>query len=298
MNIKQIENKLIESGIASGEAKAEAKMFVKHFLGLSDKDLILNGEFEENEALLQAVNLRVATKKPIQHIIGTAHFMGEDFIVNEHVLIPREETEFLVRAAVEIINKKLPPTPALPPQGGRELALLPSRPLVLDIGTGSGCIACMIAKHSGAQVIGVDISTEALQVALDNATKLNLFNQAIFRKSDIFSNVQQGKWEEKFDLIVSNPPYIPISEKGKLQKEVEFDPELALFAPDDKGIEFYKKIIEQSPVYLNEGGYLAFELGIGQSDLVKELMQNNGFSQIEIIQDLAGIGRVIFGRIG
>lgn len=279
MNIKQIENTLIESGIESGEAKAEAKMLTKHFLGLSDKDLVLNSEFEGNEDLLQAINLRITTKKPIQHIIGTAHFMGEDFIVNKNVLIPREETEFLVRAAVDIIKKT-------------------HSKKVLDIGTGSGCIACMVAKLTDAQVIGVDISTNALQVALDNATKLNLFNKAIFRKSDVFSNVRrEGLGEEKFDLIVSNPPYIPQAQKGKLQKEVEFDPELALFVPDDEGIEFYKKIIEQSPQYLNKGGYLAFELGISQAPLVKKLMEAQGFRQIEIIKDLAGIERVILGKI-
>lgn len=278
MNIKQIEKILTDANIEKSEAKIEAKMLVKHFLGISDKYLILNEEFEENEALLHGVNLRAQSRKPIQHIIGSAHFMGEDFIVNEYVLIPREETEFLVKAAVDIIKKN-------------------DFKKVLDIGTGSGCIACMIAKLSGAQVIGVDISTDALQVALDNATKLNLFNKAIFRKSDIFSNVQQGKWEEKFDLIVSNPPYIPLSEKGKLQKEVEFDPELALFASDENGIDFYKKIIEQSQKFLNAGGYLAFELGIGQADLVKELMDSHGFSQIEVIQDLAGIDRVILGKM-
>jgi len=246
MNIKQIENILIESGIELGEAKAEAKMFVKHFLGLSDKDMMLNEEFEECENLMQAINVRVTTKRPIQHIIGTAYFMGEDFIVNENVLIPREETEFLVRASVDIVEKmqrckdaEMQSELKNSSSESSHLSPLTSHSLkVLDIGTGSGCIACMIAKLSGAQVIGVDISTDALQVALDNASKMDLYNKAIFRKSDIFSNVQQGKWEEKFDLIVSNPPYIPLSEKGKLQKEVAFDPELALFAPDAEGIEF------------------------------------------------------------
>lgn len=280
MNIKQIEKILIDSGIEQNEAKIEAKMFVKHYLGLSEKDLIINDEFEEREDLLNAVNLRATTRKPIQHILGVAHFMGEDFIVNENVLIPRDETEILVRKAVYIINKN-------------------NFKDILDIGTGSGCIACMIAKgvngvNGDVKVLGIDISNDALQVAIENASNLGLLNKAIFRKSDVFSKIRK---EEKFDLIVSNPPYIPLNEKNDLQKEVGFEPDLALFAKDDDGIEFYDRIIKESPEYLNYNGYLMFELGIGQADKVKSLMEKRGFKNIEIEKDLAGIKRVIWGNI-
>lgn len=278
MNIKQIEKILTEAGIERSEAKIEAKMLVKHVLGLSEKDLIINEEFEGHEVERLAY-LRAKTRKPIQHIIGSAYFMGEDFIVNEKVLIPRDETEILVRKAVGIINKN-------------------KFKKVLDIGTGSGCIACMISKLAEVQVIGVDISTDALQIALDNSSKLGLFNRAIFRKSDIFSNIRiEGLGSEKYDLIVSNPPYIPISEKANLQKEVEFDPESALFAYDEKGIEFYDKITKSAHEFLNDNGYLMFELGIGQADLVKSLMEENNFKNIQIEKDLAGIERVIWGKI-
>lgn len=299
MNIKQIEKILIDAGIELSEARIEARMLVKHILGLDEKDLIINDELGEDEfggrEVERLAQLRASKRKPIQHIIGSAYFMGEDFIVNENVLIPRDETEILVRKAVEVIRRQ---------EGKRARgqekekacfpAFLPSCPhlKVLDIGTGSGCIACMIAALTDAQVIGVDISSDALQVALDNSSKLGLFNKAIFRKSDLFSNVR-----EKFDLIVSNPPYIPISEKGKLQKEVEFDPESALFAKDEKGIEFYDRIIKQAPDFMNENGYLMFELGIGQADLVKSLMEKRGFKNIQIEKDLAGIERIIWGRI-
>lgn len=296
MNIKQIEKILTDAGIEPkielSEARIEARMLVKHVLGLCEKDLIVNEEFDGRE-VERLAQLRASTRKPIQHIIGHAYFMGEDFIVNENVLIPRDETEILVRKAIEVIRRQ---------EGARASgqekaclpAFLPSCPhiKVLDIGTGSGCIACMIAKLTDAQVVGVDISIDALQIALDNSSKLGLFNKAIFRKSDLFSNVR-----EKFDLIVSNPPYIPISEKGKLQKEVEFDPESALFANDEKGIEFYDKIIKQAPDFLFENGYLLFELGIGQADLVKSLMEEKGFKDIQIEKDLAGIERIIWGRI-
>lgn len=280
MNIKEIENILMDAGIEQNEAKIEAKMLVKHFLGIKDIDLILDNEVgigrEDLLAkVIEAANLRARTRKPIQHIIGYAHFMGEDFIVNEHVLIPRDETELIVRKTVEIIKKNY-------------------LKKVLDIGTGSGCIACMIAKLTGAQVIGVDVSTDALQVALDNSSKLELFNKAIFRKSDIFSNIKKC---EKFDLIVSNPPYIPLYEKGNLQAEVGYEPELALFAQDNEGIEFYDKIIKEASKYLEKGGYLMFELGIGQADKVKSLMDAAGFKGIGIQKDLAGIDRDIWGRI-
>lgn len=287
MNIKQIEKILLEGSfkpqIELNEAKIEAKMLVKHFLSLSDKDSILNPEFEAKqedlEKLLEAAKLRAETRIPIQHIIGLAHFMGEDFIVNENVLIPRDETEILVRRAIEIITKN-------------------DFKKILDIGTGSGCIACMIAKLTSAQVLGVDISTSALQTALENSSKMGLYNKAIFRKSDLFSNVDvKRNGDEKFDLIISNPPYIPIKEESTLQKEVQFEPKSALFAQDIDGIEFYEKITTKAPEFLNEGGYLMFELGIGQAELVQSLMKKNKFKNIKIEKDLAGIERIIFGGI-
>ena len=151
----------------------------------------------------------------------------------------------------------------------------------------------MIAKHTECQIIGLDISTDALNTALDNASRLNLFNKAIFRKSDVFSNVKPG---ESFDIIISNPPYIPPFEKENIQIEVKFDPEQALFTKDEKGLEFYEKITVDAHKVLNKGGYLMFELGIGQSQDVKSIMQQNGFKEIEIIKDLAGIDRVITGK--
>ena len=181
----------------------------------------------------------------------------------------------MVRKAVDIINENNFKT-------------------ALDIGTGSGCIACMIAKHTDCQIIGLDVSKDALNTALDNASRLNLFNKAIFRKSDIFSNVKPG---ESFDIIVSNPPYIPPCEKENIQTEVKFDPENALFTQDEKGLEFYEKITKQAPEVLNKGGYLLYELGIGQSEDVKNIMVSNGFKDVEIIKDLAGIDRVISAHI-
>ena len=277
MSIQEIIKILTDSGIEQNEANVEVKMLLEHFANYGVKDIISGNKLttEKLELVKEKAELRAKTRQPIQHIIGYADFMGEKFIVNPSVLIPRDETEFLVRKAIEIINKN-------------------NFTMALDVGTGSGCIACMIAKYTQCQIIGLDISSDALNTALDNASKLNLFNKAIFRKSNIFSNVKPG---ESFDIIVSNPPYIPPSEKEKIQTEVKFDPEQALFTEDEKGLEFYEKITKDAPRILNKGGYLLFELGIGQSYDVKSIMEENGFQNIEIIKDLAGIDRVIVGNL-
>lgn len=277
MSIQEILKILTNSGIEPNEANVEVKMLLEHFADYGFKDIIAGKKLTADKiAVVKEKALeRAQTRRPIQHIIGFADFMGEKFIVNPSVLIPRDETEFLVRKAVQIIDKNNFKT-------------------ALDLGTGSGCIACMIAKLTDCQIIGLDISSDALNTALDNASRLNLFNKAIFRKSDIFSNVKPG---ESFDIIISNPPYIPPCEKENIQTEVKFDPENALFTTDEKGLEFYEKITKEAPKILNKGGYLLFELGIDQSKDVKSFLATNGFKDIEIIKDLAGIDRVMCAHL-
>lgn len=276
MSIQEILKILTNSGIEPNEANIEVKMLLEHFANYGAKDIILGNKLppEKLQIVKEKAELRAKTRQPIQHIIGFADFMGEKFIVNPSVLIPRDETEILVQKAIDIINKN-------------------NFKMALDVGTGSGCIACMVAKHTECQIIGLDISSDALNTALDNASRLNLFNKAIFRKSDVFSNVKPG---ESFDIIISNPPYIPPKEKENIQTEVKFDPEQALYTKDEKGLEFYQKITNEAPKILNKNGYLLFELGIGQAQDVKLLMEQNGFSDIEIIKDLVGIDRVICGK--
>lgn len=272
MNTQIILKKLINAGVEANEAKKEIKMLLEHFCKVTDID-ILKGRVltsEELELLEQKVDIRVSTKMPVQYIIGEAWFMGEYFKVSPDVLIPRDETEMLVTKAIELIKEN-------------------NFEDVLDIGTGSGCIACTIAKQTNATVLGVDISTDALRIALDNVTRLGINNRAIFRKSDLFNKVREG---EVFDLIISNPPYIPIG--TELSKEVKHEPELALFA-EEEGLYFYRKIIELAPLYLNDNGYLMFELGLGEVKAVKRFLEKD-FKNIEIIQDLAGIERVILGQ--
>ena len=275
MTINEIVKILTDSGIEPNEANVEVKLLIEHFANYGYKEIIMGKKLtaEKLELVKEKAELRAKTHQPIHRIIGFADFMGEKFIVNPSVLIPRDETEILVRKAIDIINTN-------------------NFKMILDVGTGSGCIACMIAKRTDSQVIGLDISSDALRTALDNASKLNLNNRAIFRKSDIFSNVKEG---ETFDMIVSNPPYIPPVEKEKIQEEVKFDPEIALFTKDEKGLEFYEKITKEAIKVLNKGGYLMYELGIGQSEDVKRIMQEVGFTKIEIQKDLAGIDRIIYG---
>ena len=277
MLITDIVKILTDAGIEQNEANIEVKMLIEHFAGYGVADIIMGKKLDEEKLKIveQKAKLRASTRQPVQYIIGEADFMGEKFIVNPSVLIPRDETEILVRKTVEIIKENHFKT-------------------VLDVGTGSGCIACMLAKLTNATVIGADISFEAIETAFKNMENLKLFNRALFRKSDLFSMIRE---DEKFDVIVSNPPYIPPSMKKNIQKEVRFEPETALYTNDEKGLEFYENIIKDAPKFLNENGYLLFELGINESLEVAQIMKNTGFKNIQIVKDLAGIDRVIFGNI-
>ena len=278
MLIQDIEKILTDSGIEPNEAKVEVKLLIEHFAGYSLVDILMGKKLSEEKLKIveEKAKLRAKTHEPIQYIIGLADFMGEKFVVSKDVLIPRDETELLVRQAIEIINKN-------------------NFTSALDMCTGSGCIACMIAKLTNCQVMGVDISTEAIHTAFKNMEKFELFNKAIFRKSDIYNKIRE---DERFDIIMSNPPYIPPKMKETIQEEVSFEPDLALYTTDEKGLEFYERITKDAPKFLNKGGYLMFELGIGQSSDVAQIMKNYGFKDIKILKDLANIDRVIFAKIG
>lgn len=270
--------KYTDIGFTSSEASAEIDFAIEILCGLTPKDLII-GIMPSNkdiQKLNEVITRRLNTREPLAQILGWAYFMGQKFEVTKATLIPRPETELLVNKVVEVIKEK-------------------DYKQILDIGTGTGCIACMIAKKTNAQVLGVDISNEALKIALNNAMHLDLMNKALFRKSDLFAKIRP---EEKFDMIVSNPPYIPPQEKENLQIEVKnFEPETALFTSDEKGIEFYEKITKSASNYLNAGGYLLFEAGYNQARVIKEIMENNNFTNIEILNDVSGTSRVVVGNL-
>ena len=268
MNIQEIVSILTSAGIEENEANTEVKMLIEHFCNYGVKDIIMGRplDYEKLKIVKQMAERRAKTREPIQYIIGKAYFMGNYYKVTPDVLIPRDETEIVVKHALRIIEENRFKT-------------------VLDIGTGSGCIACSVCQYGKVDVTAVDVSEKALDVAKENAKRL--MSDIRFLKSDLFSGLQN----EKFDLIISNPPYIPVN--TELQKEVQFEPKGALFTSETTGCEFYKKIIEQGGKYLNEGGVIVFELGINQSDIVKEYFEQNGFTKIHIEKDLAGIDRAI-----
>ena len=276
MSIQEIANLLIDAGIEKNEANAEVKLLLEHFCNFKTIDILFGKKLDTSKLNLvkEKVLERIRTGNPVQYIIGFADFMGEKFIVNKNVLIPRDETEILVTKAIEI-------------------ALKTNSKKILDIGTGSGCIACSIAKAIDGLILGIDVSKEALDVANKNAERLILNKRVSFKESDLFSNLEG----EKFDIIVSNPPYIPPQEKANIQKEGLKEPDLALYTKDNKGLEFYEKITQNAPKYLNKNGYILFEIGINQSEDVKNLLLKNRFKNIQIEKDLANIDRVVIAQI-
>lgn len=207
---------------------------------------------------------------PLQYIVGETEFMGLRFKVNSSVLIPRQDTETLVEEALKIISSGMK---------------------VLDMCTGSGCIIVSILHNvPGTEGYAIDISKQALNVAKENA-KLNDVS-VMFERSDLFDNVTG-----KFDVIVSNPPYIPTQEILNLMPEVqEFEPMEALDGKED-GLYFYERIVAESKDYLNENGWLMFEIGHDQGEAVSAMMREAGFSDVRVIQDLARNDRVVTGRL-
>ena len=215
---------------------------------------------------------RRAKGEPLSNIFGFVEFYGLKFDVNKKVLSPRMETEILVEEAIKKINEF-------------------EAKNVLDLCTGSGAIAVSIAKFTEAKVHACDISKQALGVAEVNAKKNNV--KVDFYQSDLFKGLKKGK---KYDIIVSNPPYIKREDLEKLDVEVKkFDPRLALDGGED-GLDFYRRIVEEVKPHLVKKGWLMFEVGLGQADAVCELMQKNGFDNVQTIKDYNRIERVVYGK--
>lgn len=263
---------LEKKGIES--AKLNAEIVIAEILGIKRLDIYLNYErpmVDEEIAKIREWIKRRGDKEPLQYILEKEEFYGITFKVNKSVLIPRQDTEILVEKAIENIKNR-------------------ANPKILDIGAGSGAISISLAKNiEGSIVLGVDISEEALCVARENM-ELNGIKNLKLIKSDVFENVNY----REFDMIISNPPYIPDYEYETLMKEVkEHEPKTALVA-DDNGYFFYKKIIKEGKNYLVSGGVVLFEAGYNQAKKIKELFENDGnYKEIEIFKDYAGIERVV-----
>ncbi len=219
---------------------------------------------------------------PLQHLTGSACFMGYDFFVDQHVLVPRQDTECLVEEGLRLLK-------------GRE------NPRILDMCTGSGCILLSMLKEiPEASGTGVDLSEEALVVAERNRKSLNVGERALFVKSDIFSSEyfmqNSGRELPEYDMLISNPPYIATAEIEKLMEEVRLhDPYMALDGRED-GLYFYRRITKECSPYLKSGGWLLYEIGYDQGASVSEIMDEAGFCNIEVKKDLSGLDRVVIGK--
>lgn len=267
-------DKYLKNGFSFEEAKVEVDFALEVLFNYTYKDFMLGKIIEpwQLAKLEKVFNERVLTHKPIQQIIGQAFFYGRKFFVNEHTLIPRPETELLVEKVLEV---------------SREF----QNPKILDIGAGSGCIPIILAlQNKDISAQSVDISKEAVVMAEKNALLHNVREQVKFYQSDLFENVN-----DEFDIIVSNPPYIPLRDKENLQIEVrDFDPPNALFTKDDDGIEFYEKIAVAAKNYLN--GYLFFEIGINQSEKVEKILKINNYKDVKVVKDFNLIDRIVYAK--
>ncbi len=264
--------KLVEAGI--DEAKLDARLLLEYICHTDRNTLLVHGDSERNEMEEQFYRMCIekrATRIPLQHITGEQEFMGLTFRVNQHTLIPRQDTEILVEEGMRHMY-----------DGMR----------ILDMCTGSGCILLSLLKYSNeCEGTGVDISEEALKVARENAQRLGL--KAEFIQGDLFEPVP----EKKFDMIVSNPPYIETAVIETLMPEVrEHEPMQALDGMED-GLFFYRKIVEKAPGFMGKGGWLLFEIGYNQGEAVSKLMTEQGFKEVEVVKDYAGLDRVVLGQM-
>lgn len=279
MTIKEIIIKYSkELEIISDTPRLDVELLLKRALGDVDSMYIrmyLDKELSEDQEkyFLEMMKDRL-NQRPIAYILGNREFMGLDFFVKEGVLIPRPDTETLVEEIINICNNKT----------GLN---------ILDIGTGSGAITVSLAKYlDKSHIVSVDISDIALEIASKNAVSNKVDERIDFIKSDVFSNVSR---ENKFDIIVSNPPYIKKSDISGLDRQVkDFEPYNALEGGED-GLDFYRKITRESREFLNENGILAYEVGHDQASDVSKIMQQNGFKGIYTKSDLQGFERVVIG---
>ncbi|HRK62613.1 MAG TPA: peptide chain release factor N(5)-glutamine methyltransferase [Candidatus Omnitrophota bacterium] len=268
------------------EAQTESEHMLMQLLGLNRADIYLSSDKEvqpEQEkqffAWIQAREKRI----PLAYLLGDVFFHSLKLKVGPGCLIPRPETEKLIEASAAELKGK-------------------QSPWLLDLGCGSGAIAlALLSEIKDAQAVLVDVSQEALEIARANARELNFEKRAEFILSDLFSRFelpptggQSREW--KFDLIVSNPPYLTREDMNGLQPELAYEPRLALDGGVD-GLDFYRRIIKDAGGYLKPGGCLGFELGAGQAEAVSAEMKRNGYEDLRIYKDHQDIERVVLGRV-
>ena len=265
-----LKNKKVE------EPRLCAEIILSHLLNLRRIDLYLYPEKEVAErkrVLFKRLLVRRGQGEPFQYLIGEVTFCGLVFRVGRGVFIPRPETELLVQATCE------------------KLSGFPGKKRILEVGTGCGAIGLTLAKLSGAEILLIDKSLPAIKTARENRRRLRRQSSRVRIRQEDFS-VLAGRTGKKFEMIVSNPPYVPLTEKRNLSKEVRREPEGALFGGPD-GLNFIRILITESRKILAAGGYLIFEIGYGQAERIVSLLEKAGFKLEKVVKDLAGIDRVI-----
>ena len=273
--------RLEQAGIE--EAVLDARLLLEYVCETDRNTLLAHGDREvtqEEYKRYQELLEKRAAHVPLQHLTGHQDFMGLDFLVNDQVLIPRQDTEILVEEVLRDLH-----------DGMR----------ILDMCTGSGCILLSLLQYSNdCEGVGVDLSEGALQVAEANYDRLKREKpemKATFLKSDLFREAAEFSGEDKFDLIVSNPPYIRTDVVEGLMPEVrDHEPRMALDGLED-GLHFYREITREATKYLVNGGSLYYEIGYDQSEAVRDIMEQEGFAEIQVVQDYAGLDRVVYGTL-
>ena len=277
MTIKELINKakkvLIENKIE--DANILARRLLEHILNQNKQYLIINQDNQvtkDHEEKYINMLQEIVNGKPIQYITNNQEFMKLNFYVDENVLIPQPDTEILVEEVIEIYNKKEE-----------------ENVKILDICTGSGAIGISVANYcKNAKIVETDISKKALEIAQLNCKRNNLEDKIKFIQSDMFENIK-----EKFDIIVSNPPYIKTQVIKQLDKQVQEEPFIALDGGED-GLKFYKVLIDYSHKFLNENGYLCIEIGYDQKEEVISLIEKSSkYKEIYSKKDLSGNDRII-----
>ena len=265
----------IEALYGRSEAEAIARLVVADRLNVSFSYLLAHGSQECSIDGLEAITARLAEGCPVQYVLGHCEFCGLDFEVGEGVLIPRPETEEVVEAVVARINPDA---------------------RLLDLCTGSGCIAIALAKRlPESRVTAVDISPAALAYARRNAARNGV--SAHFAEADVLDSRFAGSFGVRFDAIVSNPPYIPRSEQQQMHINVtRYEPHAALFVSDDRPEIFYEAIAGTALQILNDGGLLCFEVHENHARSIGRMLARKGFTNVEVIDDINGKPRIVCSR--
>lgn len=263
--MRSVKDALLNSGIP--EAEAKARVIVSHVLGIGLAQVFLDSDVSDSDfKLIESMAGRCASGEPVEYVTGKAYFRYLTLDVSPDVLIPRKETELVAEKAIELIKKY-------------------SYKTVLDLCTGSGCIAVSIAKETESRVGASDISEKALRIAKKNAEASGACVN--FISSDMFGNI-----EGAYDIIVSNPPYVSEKEYNELDRGVrDYEPKTALIAED--GLRFYRIIAAKGLKYINPGGALVLEIGCDQAQSVTKLLENGGFTRIECFKDYEGRDRIV-----